>query len=1441
MTKEKVIELADAKGAIPTSDSVELAPEEVPASESKKEDGNAEVLMEAARCQNDSQWWSSYAEDEGYVHRCTLDNFVQKELGRECNPNNLGLEEFAKTGLPSSYADKPENKGRNQLTEPEGESTCHALWRNMTGEFSLLLWTGSILCFVAYGIQQATNDSDMSNLFLGAVLAIVVFLTGLYTFFQERDSDNVMAEFAALKPADVDVLRDGNRVQLSPDDLLVGDIIFLEAGDLIAADIRVIKTTNLKVEQSSLTGEPDAIKKDPTKNHENPLESKNLIFYGTSCTEGEGYGIVTMIGDDTIMGNIARMASDDGEENPSPINKEIKRFIHIVSAVAIFLGITFCVIGLIMDHSWPAGITSNLVFMIGIIVANVPEGLLATVTVSLTLTARKLQQKQVKVKDLEGVETLGSTTVICSDKTGTLTQNKMTASFLYLEMENKPASFPERNDLYNIREMTSANESDANPKFEDIKDPALTYCLYAANCSQTAVFKRFPLVNADGQVGDGVKNMKLCIQERQCTAGNASDFGYVKWCEAVLRKQGGAKIEDAKTPPLTEQQRAENPKIFSTLNGVDVLPVSIPFNSKYKFMCGVYMVQDAMDKNRIRPCVLMKGAAEQIFQRSSHYLKGKNVEKIDAKKALDFNRVYEKLADDGERLIGFCMKFLDEMPQGCEYDPKPNFPDAKAGGPIGGLIKTPITNGKKEPLNTDGDPDSANYPLGNEHFTLWKNRDGTPGSVSEGAMVPPNPAWDGMVFIGIVSMVDPPREAVPSSILQCHSAGVKVVMVTGDHPATAEAIARNVNIIRRGSETARSYYKKCIAGPEAFAPGDDLEYTDYKSDEFGSPSTWNEKTDPRFKELWAEEATNFKGMVLYRKNADDPGQWVSKPKAMADGTLDIADADPAKDYLATLTPLTTDELVEDNESENAAKRIVRSHLTAKVVPGWELKKMSDFEVQKAFMYRDLVFARTSPEQKQGIVLNAQAMGHVVAVTGDGVNDSPAIKAADIGCAMSIAGTEVTKKVADLELLTDDFSAIVMGIEEGRVIFDNLKKSIAYTLSSNIPEISPFLMFIVFAFPLSLTTVLILCVDLGTDMIPAISLAYERKESDIMSRPPRDSNVDHLVTAKLVSFSYLQIGVFQALAGFYSFFVVCNDYGFDIFDVPGSAHYVGIIGTKPIFVYGGNQMNEKNDAGKISSFCPCGGEDGGAEISLNYADNMKYAVPIRNGQLDTSSSRYSNLIEHIKDTEKGVNTDAEAEAKINKYCPAYTNGNSKLPGGDVKLDESLGDDGKNWPYTWGCRFGAIEPTRECKFPDFKPKTGKNPCYKSSQAIPHGQTAAFISIVIVQWADLVICKTRLLSMYHQGMNNNFMILGLFSETVLCAFLAYATPLHQAIGTRDVQFVHWLPSCPYSILIFLYDETRKYIIRQGRKTAYMDPPFNKIANPNYKEGFLEKYTFY
>merc|ERR1711988_2073370 len=256
--------------------------------------------------------------------------------------------------------------------------------------------------------------------------------------------------------------------------------------------------------------------------------------------------------------------------------------------------------------------------------------------------------------------------------------------------------------------------------------------------------------------------------------------------------------------------------------------------------------------------------------------------------------------------------------------------------------------------------------------------------------------------------------------------------------------------------------------------------------------------------------------------------------------------------------------------------------------------MSSEDIKHVLLYDQVVFARTSPAQKLIIVEAAQELGHVVAVTGDGVNDSPALKQADIGCAMGIAGTEVSKDAADMILLTDDFSAIVNGIEEGRLIFDNLKKSIAYTLSSNIPEISPFLMYIICAMPLSLTTVLILCVDLGTDMIPAISLAYEKAESDIMERPPRNADTDRLVTDKLMVFAYLQIGVFQALAGFYSFFVVLNDYGFKMASIIGNANQFAV------YPIDGNSANSRS-----LDECPCGGGEKAKYVRADFTSPSKY--------------------------------------------------------------------------------------------------------------------------------------------------------------------------------------------------------------------------------------------
>lgn len=300
---------------------------------------------------------------------------------------------------------------------------------------------------------------------------------------------------------------------------------------------------------------------------------------------------------------------------------------------------------------------------------------------------------------------------------------------------------------------------------------------------------------------------------------------------------------------------------------------------------------------------------------------------------------------------------------------------------------------------------------------------------------------------------------------------------------------------------------------------------------------------------------------------------------------------------------------------------------AQVVSGSQLRNFTDEELDKVLAKKQVVFARTSPQQKLQIVQGCQRLGRVVAVTGDGVNDSPALKAANIGVAMGIAGSDVSKEAADMILLDDDFSSIVNGVEEGRLIFDNLKKSIAYTLSSNIPEISPFLIFIIAQVPLPLSTIMILLIDLGTDLYPAISLAYEEAESDIMQRKPRNAQTDKLVTGRLLQFSYLQIGMIQAMAGFFTYFVVMSDNGF----------------------------------------------------------------------------RPSRLI--------GLRADWDDE-DINNLGDSY---------------------GQQWTYE---NRKKLEET--------------------------AQAAYFVSIVVVQWADLLICKTRMLSIFQQGMRNRNLTQSLFFET-------------------------------------------------------------------------------
>jgi len=429
---------------------------------------------------------------------------------------------------------------------------------------------------------------------------------------------------------------------------------------------------------------------------------------------------------------------------------------------------------------------------------------------------------------------------------------------------------------------------------------------------------------------------------------------------------------------------------------------------------------------------------------------------------------------------------------------------------------------------------------------------------------------------------------------------------------------------------------------------------------------------------------------------------------------------------------------------------------------------------------EVVFARTTPSQKLLIVDACQRAGHVVAVTGDGVNDSPAIKKADIGIAMG-SGSDVAKNAADMLLLDDNFSSIVNGVEEGRLIFDNLKKSIAYTLSSNIPEILPFIFFILFQVPLPLSTVLILCIDLGTDMIPAISFAYENPELDIMDRVPRNSKRDHLVNSKLICFAYLQIGVIQASAGMYTYFLILNDYGIR----PHSLWGLSILK---------NEMPRERDVYTAANavLLPGGAVDAASGVDCNSADGEATA---------TNACQYGHTNMLWDPT-----TDANIEARKDFTQLAWDKArNAKV---DIRLYYAHQRAADRWTE---CRWSVAEGSPFFYTASYSSEW--HPVCYSTEALKFAQSGYLVSIVCVQWADLMICKTRNLSLSQQGMVNGFGNFGIFFETALVAGLCYIPPLNIALGTRMIAFPHFaVPSFSFFTAIFFYDELRKIWLRNG-----------------------------
>ncbi|CAI5663723.1 unnamed protein product [Oreochromis niloticus] len=910
--------------------------------------------------------------------------------------------------------------GPNALTPPPTTPEWVKFCRQLFGGFSILLWTGAILCFLAYAIQAATED--------------------------EPAGDN-----QAL------VIREGEKVQINAEEVVAGDLIEVKGGDRIPADIRVTSAHGCKVDNSSLTGESEPQSRSPDCTHDNPLETRNIAFFSTNCVEGTARGIVICTGDRTVMGRIATLTSGL-ETGKTPIAVEIEHFIHIITGVAVFLGVTFFILAIILGYTW----LEAVIFLIGIIVANVPEGLLATVTVCLTLTAKRMAKKNCLVKNLEAVETLGSTSTICSDKTGTLTQNRMTVAHMWFDNQIHEAD---------------TTEDQSGAAFDKSSVTWLSLSRVAALCNR-AQFKA-------GQ--DSVAILKRDV------AGDASESALLKCIELSC---GSVRM-----------MRDKNKKV-----------AEIPFNSTNKYQLSIHETEDPNDN---RYLLVMKGAPERILDRCSTIMLQGKEQPMDEEMKEAFQNAYMELGGLGERVLGFCHLLLpeDQYPKGFAFD-----------------------------------TDDVNFQT------------------------------DNLCFVGLMSMIDPPRAAVPDAVGKCRSAGIKVIMVTGDHPITAKAIAKGVGIISEGNETVEDIAARLNIPVSQVNPRD------------------------------------AKACVIHGSDLKDL-------------------------------------------SQDQMDDILRNHT-------------------------EIVFARTSPQQKLIIVEGCQRLGAIVAVTGDGVNDSPALKKADIGVAMGISGSDVSKQAADMILLDDNFASIVTGVEEGRLIFDNLKKSIAYTLTSNIPEITPFLFFIIVNIPLPLGTITILCIDLGTDMVPAISLAYEAAESDIMKRQPRNPSRDKLVNERLISIAYGQIGMIQALGGFFAYFVILAENGF----LPSQ-----LVG-----------------------------------IRLNWDDR-----------------------------------------NLNDLEDSY---------------------GQQWTY------------EQRKIVEFT-------CH----------TAFFVSIVVVQWADLIICKTRRNSVFQQGMRNKILIFGLFEETALAAFLSYCPGMDVALRMYPLKPTWWFCAFPYSFLIFVYDEARKLILRR---------------NPG---GWVEKETYY
>lgn len=774
--------------------------------------------------------------------------------------------------------------GPNTLAPPVGKwgdariTLIRRLIGHMTHLMALLLWAAGGLAFLG------------GRPVLGIVIWIVVLVNAGFSFWQEYRAGRAMAMLEHLLPAYARVSRAGVEVRIPASEVVPGDVLLLAEGDNIPADARVVEEYGLRTNHATLTGEAIPLRKSAEASLRaglTELERPNLVFAGTSVVSGTGRAVVYATGLLTQFGRIANLTQAVREE-PSLLQQEMRRVTRIISLFALGLGVIVFLVGM-LDVGMPP--FDAFIFALGVIVAAVPEGLRPTITLALAIAVQRLAQRGVLVKRLAIIESLGTTSVICTDKSGTLTENQMTVREVWVGGRH-----------------LNVSGVGYQPEGEFTLTPN-------------------PLSPSPGGEGEGSEGLAADLEALLTAATlcnnarlNPPSPRHPYWTSLGDATEAALRVVALKGGIDESQLNLAYPRIHE-----------LPFDARRKRMSTIHRNQ------RRGEIAFVKGAPKEVLSLCTHILQHGEVCPLDEATRSEILAANDEYARNALRVLALARREL--------------------------------------PLRT------GSY---------------TPESVEQG-----------LTFLGLLAMLDPPRPEVAAAMKALREAGIRMVMVTGDYGLTAESVARRVGMLTS-----------------------------------------------------------------------------ARPR---------------------------------------------------IITGSDLEQMSDSDLQAA-LDEEVIFARMAPEHKLRLVAAFQARGEVVAVTGDGVNDAPALRKADIGIAMGLAGSDVAKEAADVILTNDNFAAIVSAIEEGRAVYDNLRKFVTYIFASNVPEIVPFIATALFRIPLALRVPQILAIDLGTDLLPALALGTEKPEPGVMQRPPR-RRTQPLIDARLLTRAMVWLGGIEAALCYIGFFGV----------------------------------------------------------------------------------------------------------------------------------------------------------------------------------------------------------------------------------------------------------------------------------------------------------------